>query len=231
MQIPPQFQLSIATLIIISILCFIIAVFLIIKYIRQDPRTHDTLYFISAMVVFGVRFILQVLWYTFNIPLVNQTINLFVTILIIVGTFLLTTFFFSIYFKENPQRFHIILGVTIAIAATICILLALGIFQQALYADPITGLPAVGEYRYDFGLDLVLISFAYLLPATGINFGLFLYISYKKYEGKLRLKSVLMAVGLIIWMIAELLGPYTVYYIMDMGALVVILIGFVLKKE
>ena len=90
---------------------------------------------------------------------------------------------------------------------------------------------APGEYRYDFGEVVVLISLIYSLPATAINFVLFLYISIKKYEGRLRLKSVLMAIGLLIWVLAELLGPFTVFYIMDMGALFVILIGFVLKKE
>ena len=223
MQIPPEFNLSIGTLIVISILCLIIAAYLIIKYIRQDPRTHDTLYFISAMIIFGVRFILQVLWYIMSDPFVNQTINLFVTILIIVGAFLLTTFFFSIYFKETPQRFYIILGITIVIVIILCVIVAISP-QSILTTAP-------GEYRYDFGDIVILISFIYLIPATVANFVLFLYISIKKYEDRLRLKSVLMAVGLIIWTFAELLGPFTVFYIMDMGALIVILIGFILKKE
>jgi len=150
---------------------------------------------------------------------------------IVIGAFLITTFFFSIYFKENPDRFKIILGVTIAIAATICVLLALTIFPQSLYIDPVTLVPAAGEYRFEYGLEIVLILAFYLVPATSINFGLFLYISIKKYDGKLRLKSVLMAIGLILWVIAEMLGPFTIWYIMNSSALVIIVIGFLLKKE
>ncbi|NHI93849.1 MAG: hypothetical protein EAX96_15280 [Candidatus Lokiarchaeota archaeon] len=223
MQIPVDFHLSIITLLVISILCFLIAAYLLIKYINQDPRTHDTLYFISAMFVFGIRFILQVLWYSISDPILNQLINASVTILIVVAAFLITTFFFSIYFKENPKRFQIILAITIVLVIIICIIVAIS--PQSLM------ITTAGEYRYEYGDIIIIIALVYLIPATFINFGLFLYISIKKYEGRLRLKSILMAIGLIIWVIAELLGPWSIFYMMDMAALFIILIGFILKKE
>ncbi len=230
MAVPREFDFSITTLIVISILCFIIAGYLIVKYLKQEPRTPDTLYFISAMIVFGVRFIFQTLWYIIPDPVLNKIVNAITVICIIIAAFLITTFFFSIYFKETPQRFKIVLGLTTASVIVFCALLIIFIDSQVIYQEEIMA-PILGEYRYDYGELIVLISFVYLVPASFINFGLFLYISLKKYDGRLRLKSVLMASGLIAWVIAELLGPYTWFYIMNVGALFVILVGFLLPKE
>ncbi|MHA1784759.1 MAG: hypothetical protein ACTSX4_00425 [Candidatus Helarchaeota archaeon] len=227
MSIPTNFNFSIATLIVISILCFVIAGFLIIRYIRQDQRTHDTLFFISAMVIFGLKYVFQCLWYVLPDPAVNQLVNTFVTMFIIIAAFLLTTFFFSIYFKESKKKFQIILVVTAIIASIICVLLVLNVFPQTL----LQGTGVASEYRFDYGDEVIIISFLYLIPVTFINFGLFLLISIRKYEGRLRLKSVLMAVGLLTWVIAEILGPYSIFYILSIISLFIILIGFVLKKE
>lgn len=212
-------------LIVVSSICFSIAIALTVQFVRKKDKAKEVLYLITSMICVGIEFFFLMLWYGLPNPTWNQVVNKIATILMTCTVFFLTTFFFSIYFAEKKKVFHCVLAVTLTYVIVICALLAFDILQQA---------PIGADVRYEYQEDTMIILFLYFFPTLIVNYVLFMWISLKKYVGRLRTKSLLMGTGLLVWLFAEIVGADMIgwlAYVIYAVALLTILVGFLLKKE
>jgi len=222
-----EIPLSQAMSLIVGGLLLAIGVYLLQKYMRQEKKMHETLLFSFAMFSVTFRWAFTFLWYTVTDPFLNQLVNMGITLSMLFGVFLLTTFFFHVFFySENPRIFKLILAISLSCAIMLAFMFAFVFTQQ-----PITG----GiDFRYEYTEDALIILFLYLFPVMITAYVLFLGVSMWKFKGRIRTKSLMMGFGLLIWLFAEIAGSELLgifAYIIYAGSLAIVLAGFLIKKD